>query len=160
MRVITNSIVKFLCHNLEPLQNQQETAHIYHNHIFQLEPQNLTSSDTNIRAFCGRVDCLHNSVADPWHLNPDADLYLWLTDPGGPKTYSPTDLDPEHSYIYIILQKKSQNSRNLDFSYYFCLMMEGSGARSGTWICTVLCCLFTETKWSGHNEMSSILADQ
>jgi hypothetical protein len=27
--------------------------------------------------------------------------------------------------------KKSQNSRNQGFSYYFCLMMEGSGSRSG-----------------------------
>ncbi len=39
-------------------------------------------------------------------------------------------------YIYIILHgqkviKKSQNSRNQVFSYYFCLMMEGSGSESG-----------------------------
>jgi hypothetical protein len=27
--------------------------------------------------------------------------------------------------------KKSQNSRNQCFSYYFCLMIEGSGSRSG-----------------------------
>jgi hypothetical protein len=45
------------------------------------------------------------------------------------------DLDPEHWYIYIILPrleviKKSQNSRNQGYSYYFCLMMEGSGAGS------------------------------
>jgi hypothetical protein len=36
-------------------------------------------------------------------------------------------------YIYIIFQrykviKKSQNSRNQCFSYYFCLMIEGSGS--------------------------------
>ncbi len=36
-------------------------------------------------------------------------------------------------YIYIIFQrqkviKKSQNSRNQGFSYYFCLMIEGSGS--------------------------------
>ncbi len=35
-------------------------------------------------------------------------------------------------YIYIIFQKKLQNSRNQGFSYYFCLMMEGSGAGSGS----------------------------
>jgi hypothetical protein len=37
--------------------------------------------------------------------------------------------------IYIIFQrkkvnKKSQNSRNQDFSYYFCLIIEGSGSGS------------------------------
>ncbi len=37
--------------------------------------------------------------------------------------------------MYIIFQrqklkKKSQNSRNQGFSYYFCLMIEGSGSRS------------------------------
>ncbi len=36
-------------------------------------------------------------------------------------------------YIYIIFQiqkviKKSQNSRNQGFSYYFCLLIEGSGS--------------------------------
>ncbi len=46
--------------------------------------------------------------------------------------------DPEHWWhIYIILQglkviKKLQNSRNQGFSYYFCLMMEGSWAKSWT----------------------------
>ncbi len=41
-------------------------------------------------------------------------------------------------YIYIIFQrekvkKKSQNSRNqVFFSYYFCMMIEGSGAGSGS----------------------------
>jgi hypothetical protein len=51
------------------------------------------------------------------------------------KNTDPTD--PEHWYIYIILQelkviKKLQNSRNQGFSYYNCLMMDGSGAKSGT----------------------------
>ncbi len=40
-------------------------------------------------------------------------------------------------YFYIIFQKwkvkkKSQNSRNQGFSYYFCLMIEGSGSRAGS----------------------------
>ncbi len=40
-------------------------------------------------------------------------------------------------YIYIIFQrwrvkKKLQNSRNQGFSYYFCLIMEGSGSKSLT----------------------------
>jgi hypothetical protein len=43
------------------------------------------------------------------------------------------DADSEHWYSYIILRrqkvkKKSQNSKNQGFSYYVCLMMEGSGA--------------------------------
>jgi hypothetical protein len=47
----------------------------------------------------------------------------------------PKEPDPEHWYIYIILQrqqvlKKSQNIRNQGFPCYFCLMMEGSGAGS------------------------------
>jgi hypothetical protein len=49
-----------------------------------------------------------------------------LMDPG-------PDADSEHWYIYIILQrynviKKLQNSTNQGFSYWFCLMMEGSGS--------------------------------
>ncbi len=48
------------------------------------------------------------------------------------KHSDPIDLDPEYWYIYIIpprykVRKKSQNQ---GFSYYFCLMMEGSGAGS------------------------------
>ncbi len=40
-------------------------------------------------------------------------------------------------YLYIIFQrlkvkKKSQNSRNQGFSYYICLMIEGSGSRAGS----------------------------
>jgi hypothetical protein len=31
-------------------------------------------------------------------------------------------------YLLFKVQKKSQNSRNQDFSYYFCLMAEGSGS--------------------------------
>jgi hypothetical protein len=32
------------------------------------------------------------------------------------------------------VQKKSQNSRNQGFSYYFCLMIEGSGRPKNMWI--------------------------
>jgi hypothetical protein len=39
-------------------------------------------------------------------------------DPGCPKTYETT---------LTSFFKKSQNSRNQGFSYYFCLMIEGSG---------------------------------
>jgi hypothetical protein len=55
-------------------------------------------------------------------MYPDAD-------PGGAKYKDPADpnqdADPEHWYKVI---KKSQTKRNLGFSYFFCLMMEGSGA--------------------------------
>jgi hypothetical protein len=37
------------------------------------------------------------------------------------------DADQEH---WFKVKKKSQNSKNQGFSYQFCLMMEGSGARS------------------------------
>ncbi len=47
-----------------------------------------------------------------------SDPYLCLTDP---------DADLEHWHKVIT---KSQNSRSQGFSYYFCLMMEGSGAGS------------------------------
>ncbi len=55
--------------------------------------------------------------------------YLNGTDPGGPKTYGSWN---EHWHIYIIFQriKKLQNSGNQGFSYYFCLMIEGSGVGS------------------------------
>jgi hypothetical protein len=39
-------------------------------------------------------------------------------------------------YFSLKVKKKSQNSRNSCFSYYFCLMIEGSIAKSGFRICT------------------------
>jgi hypothetical protein len=36
-----------------------------------------------------------------------------------------------HHFSKIKIQKESQNSRNQGFSYYFCMMTEGSG--SGSW---------------------------
>ncbi len=69
-------------------------------------------------------------------------LHFWLTDPdadpGGPKTYgscgsgSGTLAHLHHLSKIKKFIKKSQNSRNQCFSYYFCLMMEGSEAGSGT----------------------------
>ncbi len=37
-----------------------------------------------------------------------------------------------HHFSKIKSQKESQNSRNQGFSYYFCIMIEGSGSRSGS----------------------------
>jgi hypothetical protein len=67
---------------------------------------------------------------------PDPQHCLWLTDPdadpGGPKTYG-SGCGFEHWYFHHSSKIKShkeelQNSRNHGFSYYFCLMMEGSGS--------------------------------
>jgi hypothetical protein len=37
-----------------------------------------------------------------------------------------------HNFSKIKSQKKPQNSRNQGFSYYFCMMIEGSGSRAGS----------------------------
>jgi hypothetical protein len=37
-----------------------------------------------------------------------------------------------HHFSKIKSQKESQNRRNQGFSYYFCMMIEGSGAGSGS----------------------------
>ncbi len=37
-----------------------------------------------------------------------------------------------HHFSKIKSQKKSQNSRNKSFAYYFCMMIEGSGSGSGS----------------------------
>jgi hypothetical protein len=34
-----------------------------------------------------------------------------------------------HHFSQVKVKKKSQNSRNQGFAYYFCLMKEGSGSR-------------------------------
>ncbi len=62
-----------------------------------------------------------------------SDPHLWLTDPdvnpGGPKTYGSwfgTLVHLHHSSKIKVINSL-QNSRNQGFSYYFCLMMKGSG---------------------------------
>jgi hypothetical protein len=59
-----------------------------------------------------------NSAADSW-----IKFVLWL--------YKSVILS--YGYIYVIFQiyksiKKSQNSRNQCFAYYFCLIIDGSGS--------------------------------
>ncbi len=71
-----------------------------------------------------------------WCGSGSSNPYLCLTDPD-PRirkaqkhrdfTDPDPDADPEHWERVI---KKSQNSINQGFSYYFCLMMEGAGAGS------------------------------
>ncbi len=66
-----------------------------------------------------------------WCGSGSADPCLWLMDPD-------PDADPDPSIFIIDLQdankKKSQNIRNQGFSYWFCLMIEGSeaGSRAGS----------------------------
>ena len=55
-----------------------------------------------------------------------SDPYLWIADPGGPKTYRSGSWSRRRVHLFIY------------FSYYFCVMMEGSGAGSvlvtnGSW---------------------------
>ncbi len=98
------------------------------------------------------------SVADPWHFGADPDHpCLWLMDqdpdPGSGSCYfchlpsrcqqkpnfltqffcfllfEDTHTFTVHHISKIKNQKESQNSRNQGFSYYFCMMIEGS--RSG-----------------------------
>jgi hypothetical protein len=37
-----------------------------------------------------------------------------------------------HHFSKIKIQKESQNRRNKGFSYYFCMIIEGSGSRAGS----------------------------
>ncbi len=69
------------------------------------------------RHCCGSVTFLYGCGCGCGSSDP----YLWLRNPY-----------PEHWYIYVICYTKikfmkSQNYRNQGFSYYFCLMIEGSG---------------------------------
>ncbi len=98
---------------------------------------------------------LLRSVVDPWHFGTDLDpdprirasdqwirirlrilLFLSLTFNTQKNYFSLRFLLITFwRYIHIIFLrskviKKSQNSRNQGFSYYFCLMIEGSGSRS------------------------------
>ncbi len=119
-----------------------------------------------------------NSVADPWHFCTDP--YLWLMDPDpDPAIFSVTFKMPKpnyfselfcnyifklqlHNFSKIKVTKKSQNSRNQGFSYYFWLMIEGSGSRSKktygcntavTWtIDWILCVILIR---SSYNQMRS-----
>ncbi len=101
------------------------------------------------------------SVADPWHfgVDPDPDPCPWRMDPDPAifvidlqdaskklifnknfLAYYFLKLHLHHFYFLklhlhhfskIKSQKVSQKSRNQGFSYYFCMMIEGSGSRAG-----------------------------
>ncbi len=73
---------------------------------------------------------LISSVAEPWHFGTDP--CLWLMDPD-PAMDSVFLLITFWRYIYIIFKDKksykSQKSKNQEFSYFSCLITEGSGSR-------------------------------
>jgi hypothetical protein len=66
---------------------------------------------------------LPRSFPDPWHFGPGPDPDLCLTDPDPALFVS--DLQEK-----IKSHKEVTNIRNNVFSYYFCLMIEGSGTGS------------------------------
>ncbi len=63
------------------------------------------------------------------------DPCLWLMDPD-PDAFFVIDLQDANEklffYSFLLITKKSQSSRNQGFSYYFCLVIAGSGAESGS----------------------------
>ncbi len=114
----------------------------------------IPSFDDHIRKIYGNIKI---SVADPWHFGVDPDRSMHLTNVSGcgygsgcgsfyfhhwPSRCQQTTNKKKvflhitfWRYFYIIFQrlkvkKKSQNSRNKGFSYYLCLMIEGSGSGS------------------------------
>ncbi len=72
-----------------------------------------------------------SSVADPWHFGADSDPRIrtsdWCIQIRIRLRFLRLHL---HHFSMIKMHKKSQNSRNQGFSYYFCLMIGRSGAES------------------------------
>ncbi len=90
------------------------------------------------------------SVVDPWHFGTDPDPRLWPVDPD-PVIFVLDIQDAKKNYFFLSFSahyflkvhlhhfykiknvtKKSQNSRNQGFSFYFCLMIGGSGSEAGS----------------------------
>jgi hypothetical protein len=105
----------------------------------------LVSMRIRIQLF---IRILGSSVPDPWHFGTDpypwirtSDLRIQILHFSSVIFKTPTKNIFYFIFIYILLfegtftlffedkgHKKSRNSRNQGFSYYFCLMMEVSGA--------------------------------
>ncbi len=97
-----------------------------------------------------RLKWVKCSVPDPWHVGTDPDLRIHTTDLKirillfSSVTFKiPTKNNFFWVFLLVLFKgtftsfftvkkswRKSPNSRNQDFSYYFCLMMEGSGSES------------------------------
>ncbi len=76
-----------------------------------------------------------SSVPDPWHgvdpdLDPDPAIFVINLQNANKKLIF--YLFSAYHFSKIKSPKKSQNSRNKGFSYYFCLLIEGPGAGSGS----------------------------
>jgi hypothetical protein len=63
-------------------------------------------------------------------MDPDPDLAIFITDLQDAKktNFFCLLILSEGTFSSCLKDEKSQNSRNQGFSYYFCLMIEGSGA--------------------------------
>ncbi len=80
---------------------------------------------------------LCSSVADPWQFGLDPDPAIFVIDL---RDINKKQIFVKNVYAYYFLKvhlhnfskikslKESQNSRNQDFSYYFWMMIEGSGS--------------------------------
>ncbi len=84
--------------------------------------KNLVAATLGVELTNKVTFCITNSIADPWHFgthpDPRISAYFFLT------------LHFYHFFKDKKVKKKSQNSGNQGFSYYFCLMIEGSGSES------------------------------
>ncbi len=88
--------------------------------------KNLVAATLGVELTNKVTFCITNSIADPWHFGTDPDshpdprisAYFFLT------------LHLYHFFKDKKVKKKSQNSGNQGFSYYFCLMIEESGSES------------------------------
>ncbi len=96
-------------------------------------------SGSSPQQLCAPCHSAGSSVPDTWHFGVDPDPAIFVIDlqDANMKLIFLTSFSAYYSlrYIYIIfkdkkIQKKSQNSRNQGFSYYFCLLIEGSGSGS------------------------------
>jgi len=79
----------------------------------------------------------YTSVTDPWHLGTDPDRALFVS------YLQDTNKNNFFSRFFLLITfkdtfpsrwkvtKKSRNNKNKEFSYQFCLMMDGCGFESG-----------------------------
>jgi hypothetical protein len=69
-------------------------------------------------------------------MDPDPDIFVIDLQDASKKLIFNTvfllDFLRVHLHYYVTSQKESQNSRVQGFSYYFCMMIEGSGSRAGS----------------------------
>ncbi len=84
---------------------------------------------------------LMRSVPDPWHFGVDPDPAIFVIDlqDASKKLIFNTIFSAYyflkihlHHFSKIKSQKESQNRGNQGFSYYFCMMIEGSGSGAGS----------------------------